>query len=85
MGNRIVGELLSHGVTRIDLLVATHPHSDHIGGMQKVLTAFPVAKVLDTGFSHPSPAYENFLETIEQKRIPYQVAEQGQTVDIDPD
>ncbi len=84
MGDRIVGELLSRGVKKIDLLVATHPHSDHIGGMQKVLTAFPVEKVLDSGFSHPSPAYERFLETIEQKHIPYQVAEQGQTIDIDP-
>jgi len=84
MGDRVVDELLSHGVTKIDLLVATHPHSDHIGGMQKVLAAFPVGKVLDTGLPHPSPSYEHFLETIEQKQIPYLVAEQGQTIDIDP-
>ena len=84
MGDRVVGELLSRGVTRIDLLVATHPHSDHIGGMQTVIETFPVGKVLDTGLPHPSPAYEHFLETIEQRRIPYLVAEQGQTVDIDP-
>ena len=71
-------------VTRIDLLVATHPHSDHIGGMQKVLAAFPVGKVLDTGLAHPSSTYEHFLETIEEKHIPYQVAEQGQTIDVDP-
>ena len=84
MGNRVVNDLRSLGVTRIDLLVATHPHSDHIGGMQKVLAAFPVGKVLDTGLPHPSSTYEKFLETIEQNHIPYQVAEQGQTVDIDP-
>jgi competence protein ComEC len=84
MGDRVVGELLSLGMTRIDLLVATHPHSDHIGGMQTVIEAFPVGKVLDTGLPHPSPAYEHFLETIEQNHIPYVVAEQGQTVDIDP-
>jgi competence protein ComEC len=84
MGDRVVDELLSHGVTKIDLLVATHPHSDHIGGMQKVLAAFPVGKVLDTGLPLPSPSYEHFLETIEQKHIPYQIAEQGQTIDVDP-
>ena len=84
MGDRVVGELLSRGVTRIDLLVATHPHSDHIGGMQTVIETFPVGKVLDTGLPHPSPSYEHFLETIEQKQIPYLVAEQGQTIDIDP-
>jgi competence protein ComEC len=84
MGDQVVGDLRLLGVTRIDLLVATHPHSDHIGGMQKVLAAFPVGKVLDSGLSHPSPVYEHFLETVEQKHIPYQLAEQGQTVDVDP-
>ena len=84
MGDQVVDDLRSLGVTRIDLLVATHPHSDHIGGMQQVLSAFPVGKVVDTGLAHPSSSYEHFLETIEQNHIPYQVAEQGQTVDIDP-
>lgn len=84
MGDRVVSDLTTLGVTRIDLLVATHPHSDHIGGMQKVLAAFPVGQVLDAGLPHTSSTYEHFLATIEQKNIPYRVAEQGQTVDVDP-
>jgi competence protein ComEC len=84
MGDRVVSDLKALGVSRIDLLVATHPHSDHIGGMQKVLAAFPVGQVLDSGLPHTSSTYEHFLETIEQKNIPYRVAEQGQTIDIDP-
>jgi len=84
MGDRVVSDLKALGVSRIDLLVATHPHSDHIGGMQKVLAAFPVGQVLDSGLPHTSSTYEHFLETIDQKNIPYRVAEQGQTIDIDP-
>jgi competence protein ComEC len=84
MGDRVVSDLKALGVSRIDLLVATHPHSDHIGGMQKVLAAFPVGQVLDSGLPHTSSTYEHFLETIDQKKIPYRVAEQGQTIDIDP-
>jgi competence protein ComEC len=84
MGDRVVSDVKALGVNRIDLLVATHPHSDHIGGMQKVLAAFPVGQVLDSGLPHTSSTYEHFLETIEQKNIPYRVAEQGQTIDIDP-
>jgi hypothetical protein len=52
--------------------------------MQKVLAAFPVGQVLDTGLPHPSSAYEHLLETIDRKNIPYRVAEQGQTIDVDP-
>ncbi len=84
MGDRVVRDLLSCNVTRIDLLVATHPHSDHIGGMQKVIAAFPIGRVLDTGLPHPSSTYEYFLDTIEREYIPYQIAEQGQIIDVDP-
>jgi len=84
MGDRVVSDVRKLGVTRIDLLVATHPHSDHIGGMQKVLAAFPVGQVLDAGLPHPSSTYEHFLETIDRKNIPYRVAERGQIIDVDP-
>jgi beta-lactamase superfamily II metal-dependent hydrolase len=83
-GDTVVADLKKLGVTRIDLLVATHPHSDHIGGMQKVLDAFPVGRVLDSGIPSTSPVYEKFLTTIDRKQIPYLVAEQGQTIAVDP-
>lgn len=82
--DRVVSDLKRLGVTRIDLLVATHPHSDHIGGMQNVLDTFPVGQVLDSGIPHSSVLYERFLETIDKKNIPYRVAVQGDTIDLDP-
>ncbi|MFA4850787.1 MAG: MBL fold metallo-hydrolase [Methanoregula sp.] len=84
MGDRVVSDLKELGVSRIDLLVATHPHSDHIGGMQKVLDNFPVSQVLDSGMPHSSVLYERFLETIEKKKIPYKVAVQGDAINLDP-
>lgn len=83
-GDTVVGMLKSLGISRIDLLVATHPHSDHIGGMEQVIEAFPVGQVLDAGMPHPSPFYERFLDTIDVMHIPYSVARQGQTIDLDP-
>lgn len=84
MGDRVVNDLKELGVTRIDLLVATHPHSDHIGGMQKVLDNFTVGQVLDSGTPHTSVIYERFLKTIDKKNIPYKLALQGDTIDLDP-
>jgi competence protein ComEC len=83
-GDLVVSDLENLGVTRIDLLVATHPHSDHIGGMQKVLARFPVGKVLDSGIPSSSSLYERFLRTVDEKDIPYIVAEPGKTYDPDP-
>lgn len=84
MGDRVVADLRRLNVTKIDLLVASHPHSDHIGGMQKVLDTFPVGQVLDSGMSHPSPLYEHFLQSVDKKHIPYRIAAQGQTIDLNP-
>jgi competence protein ComEC len=84
MGDIVVGRLRSLGISRIDLLVATHPHSDHIGGMEKVLSAFAVGQVLDPGMPHPSALYARFLDTVETNHIRYRIAQQGQTIDLDP-
>ncbi|MDD1699191.1 MAG: lamin tail domain-containing protein [Methanoregula sp.] len=83
-GDQIIRDLQALGVTRIDLLVATHPHSDHIGGMQEVLATFPTGQVLDAGLPSTSPVYEHLLETIEEKNIPYRLAVQGQEIEADP-
>ncbi len=45
----IVQYLKSIGITHLDLVVATHPHSDHIGGLVQVLQAIPVDKVVTNG------------------------------------
>lgn len=85
MGPRISSYLKRHGVKGLDLVVSTHPHSDHIGGLLIVLKEFPVRLVLDSGEPHTSRTYENFLILIDQMNIPYKVAEAGQVVKLDPD
>jgi competence protein ComEC len=56
--------LQAAGVKTIDLMIATHPHSDHIGGLIQVLQAVPVAKVITNGQMHTTPTYEQFLDAI---------------------
>lgn len=84
MGLRVSSYLRNQGITEIDLMVATHPHSDHIGGLITILSDFKVKEVMDSGQVHTSKTYENFLTLIDQKNIPYRAAERGQTIDLDP-
>ncbi|HWQ18931.1 MAG TPA: MBL fold metallo-hydrolase [Methanotrichaceae archaeon] len=84
MGPRVASYLRDRGVSKIDLMVATHPHSDHIGGLLEILDKFQVLKVLDSGQPHTSKTYEDFLTRIDRKDIPYQVAEAGQRIDLNP-
>lgn len=84
MGPRVESDLKDYGVSSLDIVIATHPHADHVGGLIAVLNDFPVKKVLDIGQSHPSPVYESFLTLIDQKNISYNNPQRGQTINLDP-
>jgi competence protein ComEC len=76
-GPGIVAYLKDRGIQDIDILIATHPHSDHIGGMQDVLKNFNVKRVIDSGMPHTTTTYQKFLDTIDKKNIPYSTMKQG--------
>ena len=83
MDPRVETYLKTHGVSSLDLLVATHPHEDHIGGLITILKDFPVKQVLDSGQPDSSQVYETFLTLIDQKNILYKVAQRGQKINLD--
>jgi beta-lactamase superfamily II metal-dependent hydrolase len=83
-GEVVTNYLQSQGISTLDYVVATHPHSDHIGGMDDVLNNFQVEHFVDSGYPHTSKTYENMLTTIDQKDIPFEVVKAGQRIDFDP-
>jgi beta-lactamase superfamily II metal-dependent hydrolase len=54
------------GIEEIDLLVATHPHADHIGGLDAVLTTRPVRYFMDNGRPHTTETYRQLMATLER-------------------
>jgi competence protein ComEC len=83
-GPVIVSYLKKQGIRDIDLLIATHPHSDHIGGMQDVLKNFNVRSVIDSGMPHTTTTYQKFLETIDRKNISYSTVRRGDSISPAP-
>jgi len=63
---------------KIDLLILTHPHEDHVFGAFEALKRYEIKTVLGTGVVHTNAAYLEFLDQIKKKNINYTVAEQGQ-------
>lgn len=65
------------GVKRIDHLVATHPHEDHIGGLDDVLRAFEVGAVYMPRKSHNTAAFESLLVAIADEGLKVTTARAG--------
>jgi competence protein ComEC len=53
-------------IDEVDLLVASHPHADHIGGLDDILTARPVRFYLDNGIPHTTATYQRLMATLER-------------------
>jgi competence protein ComEC len=71
-----LGLLAEMGIDGIDLLVATHPHADHIGGMAGVLDAIPVRFYMDNGQPHTTATYAHLLRTLQRHtEVTYLAAE----------
>lgn len=61
----VVDYLQDVGVTTIDVVAVTHPHADHIGQFDDVLTGFDVAEVWWSPTEHPTRTFENALAALE--------------------
>jgi len=80
----VVGYIKEAGVKELDLVIATHPHSDHVGGLAYVLTRFPVKMVLDSGKPHTSVTYQRFLKAVKASgRLKYLLGRAGQVYHYD--
>lgn len=84
MGSVVESYLRDHGVSSLSLVVSTHPHEDHLGGLLTILNDFPVGQILDSDQAHTTLTFETYLNLIDQKNISYVVAERGQSIDLDP-
>ncbi len=89
-GRVLVRKLQQLGVRRLDWVVASHPHSDHIGGLIEVLRTVPVSEVWDIGSPYESPVYRDFLRAVRQARAPsggrpkFRVVRSGLTLEAAP-
>lgn len=60
----VVPYLQSHHYDTLDLIVASHNHTDHIGGMVAVIGSTVVRAYLDNGIPHTTATYQGTLRTV---------------------
>jgi competence protein ComEC len=63
-GERIVTYMQEQGVKELDLMVGTHPHGDHIGGLPHVLNTFPTETVWTSQLPYTNDYVDNFTNAV---------------------
>lgn len=81
-GPSLVSYLKKQGITKINVMVATHPHEDHIGGLIDVINNFTVDNIIDSGNSHTTVTFKDYLSAIKTNNINFIVPDLGQEFDI---
>jgi len=83
-GRRNVANLLARReIEQVDLMINTHAHADHIGGLDEVLEAMKVRVYVDAGMPHTTETYKKVIDLVESKNIPYKAVRGGQVFRFD--
>jgi len=77
-GERIVLAYLRRaGIAKIDLIVLTHPHGDHVGSAASIINAMPVSKIFDSGQTYGGRAYRDAMAAARSHGVPIVPARRG--------
>lgn len=77
--------LSAHGVCKIDMLVLSHPHADHLNGLVELVESSNIGLVLIGAFHDASPKYREFKAAIHERGIPCITVKEGMRFKIGPD
>lgn len=80
--DHVIDYLVSENISRLDYIVATHPHEDHIGSLDEVIDYFQVDNVIMPNVTHTSRAFENLLDSIERNNLSITAAKAGDSYPI---
>lgn len=89
-GEAVVDYIRKVGVTELEAAVASHPHSDHIGGLDEVLNAFPADKIILPELTYENTpttrVYEDLLEAVYDNGITAEfIFDEGYHVNFEDD
>lgn len=66
-GDLVVNFIKNKGITKLDYVIGTHPHEDHIGGMDDVINNIDIDKIYLPSIQTNTKTYQDVLQAIKDK------------------
>lgn len=80
---RQLGSMMPFFDRSIDVVLATHPDEDHIGGLPEVFDRYRIGSYLDPGLNDQSATYETIIHAVQMRHIPHTVARTGMRITLE--
>lgn len=81
-GQTVVKDLEDLGVTKIDYLIGTHPHEDHIGGMDDVIKNFDIGIIYMPKIQTNTKTFEDVLDAVSEKSLKITSPKKGDEFEV---
>lgn len=78
----IIRYLENQGVSKLDYVIGTHPHEDHIGSLDTVIEHFDIGDIIMPDKAHTSQSFEDVLTAVEDKGLSITIPEPGDTYEL---
>lgn len=78
---RIVPFLRQAGVRKLDMVIISHPHLDHFGGLPAILKALPIRSVVVTDSTDDNPLFQELLATLRDAGVVLRQVRRGDVID----
>lgn len=68
---------------KIETIILSHPHADHLIGLNYVLSRYEIERIYLSGVAHNTPEFETFITTINRKAIATEIVSSGDVLELD--
>jgi len=84
-GTTVVKYLDELGIDKIDYVMPSHPHIDHIGGLLSVIKNKEVGEIIEPDIPYHTQTYADYVDLVEKNDIPVQHLTAGDVFEFDND